>query len=147
MTRLTPLFIGLCFVLLFTLSGQADSTIALEALIFQAPGTALIWAANGNLAGKELTWDEAQQFVAALNQQAYAGAVNWRLPSRGEMADLFTQLSSSSPAKGPVNVQSDFYWSATVTPLEPDYALAVKPEDGSVDNQGKEELNFLWPVH
>jgi len=113
---------------------------------FLMPGISASWTRDGNLAGKELTWVEAHDFLKDLNLKRFAGCARWRLPSRDELTALAAYLNSGYVEDEGISAEPDYYWSASVYPLEKDYADAVNLEDGSVDSCDKSEFNFVWPV-
>jgi hypothetical protein len=49
---------------------------------------ALIWIRDADMAGKTMTWDEANEYIQRLNKQDYAGYRDWRLPAKNEVATL-----------------------------------------------------------
>lgn len=104
--------------------------------------TGLIWTRNANIAGKGMNWHEAMDFISELNQKAYLGYNDWRLPEIEELETLTEQreglpkipydlgkypfieasdkLIKSKPTlpKGHPfkNVVSYWYWAKTVSP-------------------------------
>lgn len=63
--------------------------------IYLDPQTGLMWARNGNIAGKRMTWDEAMSWVKKLN---YAGYSDWRLPTIEEL-EAFVKLGGEIPSE------------------------------------------------
>jgi len=87
--------------------------------------TGLIWARDANLAGWPMFWDEALEFVAAMNRDGALG------------------LASGHPF---LNVR-DSYWSSTTSAFEPDWAWALYLEKGAVGVGGKGGRHFfVWAV-
>jgi len=125
----------------------AESKIAVsDEETFTLPVNGVLWTRDGNLAGQELTWSEALEFLNELNAEKFGGCTAWRLPSSGELTDLLTYLNSGNADEANILAEQDFYWSSSVAPLETGYAVAVNMEDGSVDSNQKEEINYVWPV-
>ncbi|RQW85683.1 MAG: DUF1566 domain-containing protein [Geobacter sp.] len=113
---------------------------------FSLPGNGVLWTRDGNPAGLELTWTEALEFLHELNMQKFGGCEGWRLPSPGELTDLLAYLNSGNVDDEDILAEQDYYWSSSAAPLESGYADAVNMEDGSVDSNQKEEINYVWPV-
>jgi hypothetical protein len=114
--------------------------------VYKAPGMGLLWTRDSNLAGGEITWQQALDFVKQLNSKKYAGQQIWRLPSRDELRAMATLLNSNASQADGITAAPDFYWSATTGDFEQDYADAVNMADGSVDIQNKSDYNYVWPV-
>jgi hypothetical protein len=86
----------------------------IENLIYTDPQTGLMWARNGNIAGKEMNWNEAMEWVKNLN---YGGYSDWHLPTKEEFESL-AELARESladwfNANGFNNVLSCYYWSSS----------------------------------
>jgi len=107
--------------------------------------TGLVWCGDGGLPGGALTWDEAHDFVAAMNRSARPnlGHTDWRLPTVGELSVLLDGFwvrrsrigcafsgekagcVERVPADPFVGLSSDAYWSATSPRNEPARVYAV----------------------
>src|SRR5512140_3503391 len=59
--------------------------------------TGLIWCRSANLAEYPLTWQEALDFVAAMNGAMCFGRSDWRMPNRRELRSLLS-LQTKLPA-------------------------------------------------
>lgn len=78
-------------------------------------------------------------WIAAVNAEAFAGFTDWRLPTRDELAGLLLAPfpCGTSPCIDPIfdPTAASIYWSATEN--DPDNAWAVAFDDGSVGNGPK----------
>lgn len=77
--------------------------------------TGLIWAKDGNLPGKSVTWYEAKDFAKNSN---YAGFTDWRLPTNDELIAFVEHCTSNLKydyfnSIGFTNFQRGRYWTAT----------------------------------
>lgn len=117
--------------------------------------TKLMWTQDANIAGKEMTWNDAFKFVESLNQQKYAGHSDWRLPSREELLTLvefarrmgFTgNINDFYKNIGFKNVQAKFYWSSTAYASNTTHACYVVMRDGYVNFGPKGDRFSVWPV-
>jgi hypothetical protein len=113
---------------------------------FVLPESQVLWTRDGNLAGSELTWVEAHDFLNNLNMKKFAGCERWRLPMQEEMTELLTFLDSGNADDEVVSHELDYYWVSASDVLEDGYADVVNMEDGSIDNCAKTESNYVWPV-
>lgn len=85
--------------------------------------TGLVWTADGMAPGPAAcnpgttrSWQEALDYVACLNTNAYLGHADWRLPDRNEMRSLVGYAGASAGwlnSQGFSHVQGDLYWSST----------------------------------
>jgi hypothetical protein len=50
--------------------------------------TGLVWCRSANVAEFPLTWQEALDFVAAMNRERHFGRSDWRMPNRRELRSL-----------------------------------------------------------
>ncbi|MDP1681923.1 MAG: DUF1566 domain-containing protein, partial [Burkholderiales bacterium] len=50
--------------------------------------TGLVWCRNASLAEFPLTWQEALDFVVAMNREQRFGQRDWRMPNRRELRSL-----------------------------------------------------------
>ncbi len=69
--------------------------------------TKLIWDKNGNAEGKYIGWDQAQSYIKRLNQRAYKGFKDWRMPTIEEMETLINYAKSAGYGSGN-NTVADF---------------------------------------
>ena len=87
--------------------------------------TGLLWDNSHEVA--MLTWKEAQEYVAALNDIKYLGKTNWRLPHREELRSIVL-YDDAQPAINRTMFQdakADFYWSGTGNKNDADLAWGV----------------------
>ena len=107
--------------------------------------TGLMWAKNGNIAGRELNWANAVAWVKKLNYQGYS---DWRLPTKAELQSVI-QLTGMHPASylnlnGFSQVQPDFYWTSTSESERLSWYVNLG------DNRAYSVYNnvpaFVWPV-
>jgi hypothetical protein len=84
--------------------------------------TKLMWTRDGNIADREMKWDDAFIFIEQLNEQEYAGYSDWRLPSIEELKTLVNFAKMQGYNKnineffnkiGFKNVEANGYWSST----------------------------------
>lgn len=134
------------FTILACIPCRPGHGFAESGLTFSAPEGGVVWTRDGNPAGKELSWDEAHDYLRGLNTDSFGGCAFWRLPVRDELTALLAWLNSGNADGEQVSPEQDFYWSATTDSLETGYAYAVNMGDGSVDNCKKSDFNYVWPV-
>ncbi len=111
--------------------------------------TELIWTRNANLAGYPLTWMEALNFVARLNETRLFGHADWRLPNRRELRSLVSHRSRRPvlPEAHPfVNVFPGWYWTSTTAAISPAHAWYVDMDGGRMFFGGKDQSFLVWPV-
>ncbi len=101
--------------------------------------TNLIWARNGNIAGKKMNWRESMIWVNKLN---YSGHTDWRLPTKDEL-EAFSRLGGKRPsdwfnANGISGVQANFYWA--------DSAWVVSMFFGGVSYSSMTHSHYVWLV-
>lgn len=109
--------------------------------------TGLMWARNGNIAGKKMTWDTAMEWVKTLEIGGYR---NWRLPTKEEL-DAFAMRGGEYPsswfnANAFNNVQSSFYWSSSSYAHYANSAWGVYMDDSIVVGNVKANFYYIWPV-
>jgi hypothetical protein len=128
-------------------SASADDTAPPPSgTTFRLPETGGVWTRDANPAGRELAWEEARRFLADLNGKGFGGCAQWILPSRDDLTAMARYMGNGGSDESGIYPVADFYWSSTTGSLESGYADAVSMEDGSVDSQSKDELNYLWPL-
>lgn len=83
----------------------------------------LIWAKHGNSLGKRDGWYAAQNYIKRMNQDAFLGFSDWRMPSLKEMKTLVgyaedkgynRKLADFLNKSGFKNVQNSRYWTSTI---------------------------------
>ena len=92
-------------------------------------GKAVLDRVNGLLwdnahEGLMLTWKEAQEYVAALNDMHYLGKTGWRLPGREELRSLVVYDDAQPAINRAVfkEAKADFYWAGTTEKTNTDLA-------------------------
>ena len=109
----------------------------------------LVWCRDAGVSEFPLTWQEAFEFVDALNRDAYGGATNWRLPNRRERFSLVSheRINPTLPAGHPfANVFHGYYWSANTCARLPAQAWYVHFGGGKIYRGMKYASNMAWPV-
>lgn len=109
----------------------------------------LIWTRNANLAEYPLTWVEALNFVARMNETRLLGHADWRLPNRRELRSLVSHRSRRPvlPEAHPfVNVFPGWYWTSTTAAISPAHAWYVDMDGGRMFFGGKDQSFLVWPV-
>jgi hypothetical protein len=154
----------------FTISG-GTVTDNLTGLIWLKDANCIVTEYPGYDADGKVTWQQALQFVAGINDGTYpncgAGHTDWRLPNVRELHSLIhygvsnpalpdiagtAQLPCTSPPNcgdgDPFyNVQSDFYWSSTTFAGNTSRAWHVGMRGGGVDVTNlKGNALYVWPV-
>lgn len=124
--------------------------------------TGLMWARNGNIAGKAMKWDDAIEWARKLNIGGYS---DWRLPTSRELNEFskrsivkYSETSSSVRSSKWfnesrfLNVQNN-YWASDVANNIDTYAYAVCIDDvfytyygGKQSWEWKGTLLNVWPV-
>jgi hypothetical protein len=99
--------------------------------------------------GLNLDWQQALDHVACLNNNAYLGRSDWRLPNRKELQSL-TDYSKGAPALPDGHPFSDnvgkTYWSSTTDAAVPRNARVVSMFDGTLSSAVKAGTLPAWPV-
>ena len=120
--------------------------------------TKLIWTRDANL-GK-LEWNGASELVKKLNEKEYAGAKDWRLPSKEELRILILyamsvgydgRLENPSPYKllnkiGFNNVQLCEYLTSNPYEVNTSYTWVISMFDGTERSENKEHDFCVWPL-
>jgi hypothetical protein len=118
-----------------------------DRLIYTDPKTGLMWARNGNIAGKEMSWDTAMVWAKNLS---YSGYSDWRLPTKEEL-ESFAKRGGKNPlewfnANGFNSVQAYYYWSSSTFAYYSNYAWDVDMSYGYVYNNYKSNGYYVWPI-
>lgn len=117
--------------------------------LIQDQATGLYWPRQLDIFQFPLAWEEALQTVQDLNQQAYLGRTDWRLPNRRELRSLISH-SHSKPALEPGHpfqgLQQTWYWTSTSSAMYPAYAWYLHFAGGRMFWGAKDNFYMLWPV-
>jgi hypothetical protein len=111
--------------------------------------TGLTWLKHANVHRQPTDWQTALDRVAAMNRRGEYGYCDWRLPSVRELERLtdMGRHSPALPAGHPFYDVQAFYWTATISRYNPDYAWVLYMVDGAVGVGHKPLPEFyLWPV-
>ena len=132
--------------------------------------TGLIWAKDGNVLSSRdpgfdtdviggiagdgtVSWQIALNYIKKLNQEAYLGFSDWRLPNGFELASLVDSGSYNPalPAGNPfVNVLGHFYWSSTSLTSYPAGAWTVTTGGAGrffgFNKLVQQPVGNVWPV-
>ncbi|MDP2110638.1 MAG: DUF1566 domain-containing protein [Thiobacillus sp.] len=111
--------------------------------------TGLIWCRSANLAEFPLTWQEALDFVAAMNREQRFGRRDWRMPNRRELRSLLslqTKLPALPVGHPFIDVFNGWYWTATTAAISPAHAWYVALDGARMFYGGKDQSFMLWPV-
>ena len=111
--------------------------------------TGLQWLKNANIAEFPVTWQEALDFIAAMNREKKEGCTDWRLPNRRELRSLmaFETRKPALPAGHPFeNVYLSWYWTSTTAAIHPAYAWYINMEGARMFFGRKEQYCLFWPV-
>ncbi len=124
-------------------SAECTKKIRMDPLIYIDPSSGLMWARNGNIANKGMSWDDAMGWVKKLN---YVSCNDWRLPTKEEL-ETFAKRGGIRPfewynANGFNNVQDDVYWTSTSSTL----AWGVFMYEFSASEYYKTSWKKVWPV-
>ena len=121
----------------------------LEGGIVQDILTGLVWSKDANVNGFPLGWQEALDLVKELNQQAWLGFSDWRMPNRRELRSIL-DLNAKNPALESghpfENVFSGWYWSSTTAAINYGYAWYVHLAGARMFYGKKDQECLLWPV-
>lgn len=111
--------------------------------------TGLVWCRNASLAEFPLAWQEALDFVAAMNREQRFGQRDWRMPNRRELRSLLslqTKLPALPEGYPFSEVFNGWYWSSTTAAISPAHAWYVALDGGRMFYGGKDQSYMLWPV-
>lgn len=111
--------------------------------------TGLTWDRMADRTGSPVNWEDAQAAVRAANGRRRHGAAGWRLPTVRELESL-CDMGAHSPAlpgSHPFEAVRAYYWSATTSRYDPQYAWVLYLEDGAVGVGHKPLPEFyVWLV-
>jgi hypothetical protein len=111
--------------------------------------TGQTWLRNTNCGQPPLSWSAALDGIDRMNRKRQHGFDDWRLPTILELESL-TDMGRHSPAlphEHPFLSVQEFYWSATTSMYDTDYAWVLYLQDGSVGVGYKQLAEFyFWPV-
>lgn len=111
--------------------------------------TGLVWTINGNIAEFPMTWQEAFDFIAAMNGENSFGFSDWRLPNRRELRSLmdYQAAKPSLPRDHPFNnVFMGWYWTSTTAAIDSAYAWYIHMEGARMFYGRKNQYYLVWPV-
>ena len=111
--------------------------------------TGLVWCRNASLAEFPLAWQEALDFVAAMNREQRFGRSDWRMPNRRELRSLLslqTKLPALPEGHPFIDVFNGWYWTSTTAAISPAHAWYVALDGGRMFYGGKDQSYMLWPV-
>lgn len=111
--------------------------------------TGLTWLKRANFSEKVLDWMSAFDLVVQMNREGKYGHNDWRVPGIVELESLtdMGRHSPAFPADHPFVDVQEFYWSATSSMYDTDYAWVLYARDGAVGVGFKPLSEFyLWPV-
>jgi hypothetical protein len=109
--------------------------------------TGLMWARNGNIADREMNWNDAMGWAKNLN---YGGYRDWRLPTKEEL-EAFAKRGGNRPvewfkANGFTGFPSNGYWSSSTIANYTSGAWDVNLSSGNVYGNYKTSNYYVWPV-
>ena len=110
--------------------------------------TELEWSRCANPAEWPMPHDEAVEYVAKLNRARHLGRDDWRLPGRAELRSLtgFQTRNPALPAGHPfTDVYLSWYWTATASARNPEYAWYVHMEGARTFFGHRSEDHLVWP--
>lgn len=108
-----------------------------ELLIYTDSNTGLMWTRNGNIAGAQMTWDDALKWIKSLK---YGGYIGWRLPTKDELK-AFSRVGMNLP-----NAQAGGYWSNSANELKANDIWYVNMDTGEMYSTSRFNLNYVWAV-
>ncbi|MGE4440444.1 MAG: DUF1566 domain-containing protein [Desulfomicrobium sp.] len=110
--------------------------------------TGLVWPRTASLGDFPMSWTEALDAVARMNEENAFGHADWRLPNRRELSSLisYSHHRPALPAVHPFTVSQTWYWTSTTASLAPGYAWHVHLEGGRMFYGDKTRDAMVWPV-
>ena len=148
------LLVTLCAVPVFA----GDNRFIVTRKTVEDKRTGLIWTRAGDL--DKLDWNGASDLVKKLNEKEFAGAKDWRLPSREELGTLTSYAVKAgfiggTQADAPYqlfnkigfnDVQPCWYWTSSINDNNTDSAWVVGMHNGTLRRESKESDFCVWPV-
>jgi len=111
--------------------------------------TGLIWLRDADFFQQAMSWPQAMEGVARLNQEGAGGRGDWRLPPVNALESLVdcSRHSPALPEGHPFARVQEVYWSSTTSFFETDWAWALYLHKGALGVGHKPSANYsLWPV-
>jgi hypothetical protein len=111
--------------------------------------TGLCWSQNASPATWPMSWAEAFEYVAQLNQSGHLKIDDWRLPSRRELFSLISHqhINQALPSGHPfTNVFPGYYWTASECRRLADQAWYIHLGGGRIYRGMKKNFYMVWPV-
>ena len=119
--------------------------------------TELMWLQNANFAGEKKTWQEALDYIEAMNNGGGTFGYNdWRLPDINEIWSLvdYGETLPVLPLGHPfINVQinpngslaSGWYWTNSVLGISTN-SICLQMHAGNIWGDDQSSVQFFWPV-
>jgi len=109
----------------------------------------LAWTRNANPSGKVLNWDEASDYLKAMNSGSVSnfGYTDWRLATKDELKGLFDV--GQNPDVNPfTNIQNGWCWSSSTTNLNGGTWFILVGIGGGTSRMTdlKSSEGLVWPV-
>lgn len=119
-----------------------ESDLALDRL------TGLVWTRTASLGDFPMSWSEALEAVARMNDENAFGHADWRLPNRRELSSLvsYSHHRPALPAQHPFTVSQTWYWTSTTASMALNHAWYVHLEGGRMFYGDKTRDAMVWPV-
>lgn len=111
--------------------------------------TGLFWKRDAGEEAFPMSWQEARDFVNALNENAEEGRTDWRLPDRRELFSLVSHdcINPALPEGHPFfGVFHGYYWTGTPCAAAASQAWYVHLGGGRVFKGMKHGSYMVWPV-
>ena len=111
--------------------------------------TGLFWKKDAGKDAFPMSWAEAGEMVASLNEGKEAGRADWRLPDRIELFSLVShaRINPALPAGHPFSgVFPGYYWSETSCAAADSQAWYVHFGGGRVQKGMKHGSYMVWPA-
>jgi hypothetical protein len=111
--------------------------------------TGLTWTRDANPGEFPITWQEALDRIAGMNESGALGHHDWRLPNRRELHSLMSYQAKkpSLPRNHPFhNYFLGWYWTSTSSAVNPAYAWYMHLEGARMFYGRKNENYLYWPV-